>query len=168
MAETAVRKLANGKNKFYLGAAYFCLSEYYSWGNLKESAEKRRLVELAVQAYEQTSNLEQLAYCLKHLADLYALNDERSKALAMLDRSLKIYGQINYTRLQAVYVLYTYTYYNDGDYKKALNYGLMALKTALTDGDSSMSLCQINNYIGITLFHLKENRRAIAYYQDAL
>ena len=33
----------------------------------------------------------------------------------------------------------------------ALNYGLMALKAAQADGDSSMSLCQINNYIGITL-----------------
>ena len=44
----------------------------------------------------------------------------------------------------------------------------MALKSALSVGDSSMSLCQINNYIGIILGRLKESKKAIAYYQDAL
>ncbi len=34
--------------------------------------------------------------------------------------------------------------------------------------DSSMSLCQINNYIGITLFRLNESEKAIGYYQEAL
>ena len=89
LAETAVKRLSNGKNKYYSGIAYFSLSEYYSWGNASESAEKRRLVELAVQSFEQTGYVEQLAYCLKHLADLYALNDEREKALEKLDRSLR-------------------------------------------------------------------------------
>ena len=80
----------------------------------------------------------------------------------------ELYKSIGYTALQGVYVLYSYIYYTDGDYKQALNYGLMALKNAQTKGDSSMSLCQINNYIGITLFRLNENEKAIGYYQDAL
>lgn len=168
MAETAVNLLRKGKNKYYLGTAYFCLSEYYSWGNISEAAEKRRLVDLAIQAYEQTSNLEQLAYCLKLLADLYALNDERPKALEKLDRCLQIYESLHYTALQGVYVLYSNIYYTDGDYKKALNYGLMALKNAQSGGDSSMSLCQINNYIGITLIRLKESEKALGYFQAAL
>ena len=168
MAETAVNRLSKGKNKFYLGTAYFCLSEYYSWGNASESAEKRRLVELAVQSFEQTANVEQLAYCLKHLADLYALNDEREKALKNLDRALHLYESIGYTGLHIVYVLYSYIYYTDGNYKLALKYGLMALEKAQAVGDSSMSLCQINNYIGNTLVRLKENEKAISYYQDAL
>ena len=168
MAETAVNRLRKGKNKFYLGTAYFCLSEYYSWSNESESPEKRRLVELAVQSFEQTTHFEQLAYCLKHLADLYALKDEREKALVMLTRSLQIYKSIGYTALQAVYVLYANIYYNEADYKQALNYGLMALKNAQSEGDSSMSLCQINNNIGITLFRLNENEKAIGYYKDAL
>lgn len=168
MAEKAVAKLSNGKNKFYLGTAYFCLSEYYSWGNIDESAEKRRLVDLAAQSFEQTKNLEQLAYCLKLGADLYALNDEREKALDKLNRCLQIYEALKYTALQGVYVLYSNIYYTEGNYKQALNYGLMALKNAQAGGDSSMSLCQINNYIGITLVRLKEDEKAIAYYQDAL
>ncbi len=35
----------------------------------------------------------------------------------------------------------------------------MALKNAQTGRDSSMSLCQINNYIGITLFRLNGKRK---------
>ncbi|KIC92604.1 tetratricopeptide repeat-containing sensor histidine kinase [Flavihumibacter solisilvae] len=168
MAETAVKRLGNSKNKYYSANAYFLLSEYYSWGNLNESAEKRRLVELAIQSYEHTKYKEQLAFCLKHLADLYALNDEREKAVKMLDRSLQIYKSIGYTSLQGVYILYSYIYYQEGDYKHALNYGLMALKNAQIRGDSSMSLCQINNYIGKTLFRLNENEKAIGYYREAM
>jgi two-component system, sensor histidine kinase PdtaS len=165
---SAVALLNKGKNKFYLGTAYFCLSEYYSWGNPNESGEKRRLVELAVQSFEQTNNKEQLAYCLKLLADLYALNDERGKALEMLDRCLRIYEALHYTALQGVYVLYSNIYYTEGNYKLALNYGLMALKNAQAGADSSMSLCQIDNYIGLTLQRLKESEKAIVYYRDAL
>jgi two-component system, sensor histidine kinase PdtaS len=168
MAETAVNRLINGKNKYYSGTAYFCLSEYYSYANANESPEKRRLVELAVQSYEQTRNIEQLVYCLKLLADLYALNDERAKALKNLDRCLHLYDSIGYTALQGVYILYSTIYYTEGDYKQALNYGLMALKNAQSGGDSSMSLCQINNNIGITLDRLNDSEKAIDYYQAAL
>ncbi|MBS1659899.1 MAG: tetratricopeptide repeat protein [Bacteroidetes bacterium] len=167
-AETALSRLIKGKNKFYLGTAYFCLSDYYSYSDAGESIEKRRLVELAVQSFEQTNNIEQLAYSLKFLADLYALNDEREKALEKLGRVLPLYESIHYTALQGVYILYSNIYFTDGNYKTALNYGLMALKNAQTGGDTSMSVCQINNYVGIILNRLKENERAIDYYQAAM
>lgn len=168
MAERATDQLKNGQNNFYLGTAYFCLSDYHSWGNVSEGAEKRRLVELAVQAFEKTNNIQQLVYCIKLLADLYALNDERVKAIEMLNRCVPLYESIGYTALQGVYVLYSNIYYTDGNYKQALNYGLMALKNAQSGGDSSMTLCQINNYIGITLRRLNENEKAIGYFEEAM
>ena len=81
LAERAVSLLADAKNRYYTGVAYFSLSEYYNYANAVEGAEKRRLVELAVQSFQQSGNIEQEAYCLKFLADLYAINDERVKAL---------------------------------------------------------------------------------------
>ena len=168
LAERAVSLLADAKNRYYTGVAYFSLSEYYNYANAVEGAEKRRLVELAVQSFQQSGNIEQEAYCLKFLADLYAINDERVKAIGKLNLSLQLYKSINFKALHAVYILYSNIYYTDGNYKQALNYGLMALKSALSVGDSSMSLCQINNYIGIILGRLKESKKAIAYYQDAL
>jgi two-component sensor histidine kinase len=168
LAERAVNELKDGKNRYYSATAYFCLSEYYSYDIPTEAAERRRLVELAVQSFQQSGSLEQEAYCLMLLADLYALNDEREKALDKLNRCLEIYKSIHYTALQGVYILYSNIYYTDGNYKQAYNYGLMALKNAQAGGDSSMTLCQINNYIGITLVRLKERERAIGYYQAAL
>ncbi len=64
LATAALNRLSTGKNQYYLGTAYFCLSEYYSYSNVNESAEKRRLVEKSVEAYEQTNNMERLAYSL--------------------------------------------------------------------------------------------------------
>jgi two-component system, sensor histidine kinase PdtaS len=168
LAERAASLLKNAINKYYTGTAYFSLSEYYSYDNPVESAEKRHLVELAVQAFHQSGNIEQEAYCLKFLADLYALNNEREKAIEKLNRSLQLYKSIHFTSLHAVYILYSNIYYTNGNYREALNYGLMALNSALNVGDSSMSLCQINNYIGIILDRLKENEKAIGYYQSAL
>lgn len=168
LAEKAVSLLKDAKNKYYSAVAYFSLSEYYTYGDPVEGAGKRRLVELAVQSFQQSGNIEQEAYCLKFLADLYAINDERPKAIEKLNESLQLYKSINFKALHAVYILYSNIYYTDGNYKQALNYGLMALKSALSNGDSSMSLCQINNYIGVILGRLKESKKAIAYYQDAL
>lgn len=168
LAERAVGLLKNAKNKYYLGVAYFSLSDYYDYGDPGESAEKRRLVELAVQAFHQAGYVEQEAYSLKVLADLYALNNERGTALEKLNRSLALYQSFHFTALQGVYILYSNIFYTDGNYKEALNYGLMALKSALSVGDTSMSLCEINNYIGNTLDRLKENKKAIGYYQAAL
>ena len=168
LAEKAVGLLKNAKNKYYTGTAYFSLSEYYNYDNPAESPVKRGLVNLAVQSFHQSGNIEQEAYCLKFLADLYALNDERAKAIDNLNLSLQLYKSIHFTSLHAVYILYSNIYYTDGNYKQALNYGLMALKSAITVGDSSMSLCQINNYIGNTLGRLNESEKAIGYYQSAL
>lgn len=168
LAERAVNLLRGAKNRYYTAVAYFSLSEYYKYDDPVEGAEKRRLVELAVRAFHQSGYIEQEAYCLKFLADLYAINDERTIAIEKLNQSLQLYKSINFTALHAVYILYSNIYYTDGDYKQALNYGLMALKSALSNGDSSLSLCQINNYIGITLGRLNEHEKAINYYLDAL
>ena len=99
LAEMAVKRLSKGKNKFYLGQLIYAYRNIIAGAIWSESAEKRRLMELAVQAYEQTHNLEQLAYCLKHLADLYSLNDERKKRSKTLDRALEIYESISYKGL---------------------------------------------------------------------
>lgn len=168
LAEKAVDLLKNAKNKYYSGVAYFSLSDYYNYANPVENAEKRRLVDLAVHAFHQAGYIEQEAYSLKFLADLYSVDDLREKAIEKLDQSLQLYKSINFTKLQGVYILYSNVYFTDGNYKQALNYGLMALKSALTDGDSSMTLCQINNYVGITLGRLNEHEKAIGYYKAAL
>ena len=167
MADSAVALLKNGKNKYYLGKAYFALSDYYDYLKPKENAEKRRLVELAAAAYQQSGNLQLQAFSLTFLADLYYADDERTKALEALDTALALYKSIRYDRLQSVYILYSTIYYLDNLFKLSLNYGLLAMKTAVSTGDSSMTLCQINNHIGLIYSELKEHEKAIAYFLNS-
>jgi hypothetical protein len=105
MAEAAVRMLAGSPNKYYLGRAYFNLSEYYRYTDRTELVEKIRLVELASQCFAQSKYIESYAYSLKHLADLYEINEQRSKVLENLNLSMRLYKSIHYTKLYGVYVL---------------------------------------------------------------
>ena len=167
MAEKAVHILLSS-NKFYLGRAYFYLSEYYQYSDRTELVEKIRLVELAVQCFAQSKYVEFHANSLKHLADLYEINEQRSKVLENLNLALKLYKSIHYPKLSGVYVLYNRYYYLSGNYKLALDYGLMALKDVESNKDSTLLYCQINNYMAITLIHLKEREHAIRYFKIAL
>ena len=97
LAEKAVGLLKNAKNQYYAGVACFSLSDYYNYANPVENAEKRRLVELAIQSFHQAGYIEQEAYSLKFLADLYAVDDLREKAIEKLNRSLQLYKSINFT-----------------------------------------------------------------------
>jgi two-component sensor histidine kinase len=168
MAEKAVSILASSNNKYYLGRAYFNLSNYYRYADRTELVEKIRLVELAVECFARSKYVMAHAHSLEFLADLYEINEQHSKVLEHLDLALKLYKSINYTKLHAVFVLYNRYYFLGGNYKLALDYGLMALRVAETAKDSTLLYCQINNYLGITLVHLKERERAIGYFKIAL
>ncbi|MEO5638377.1 MAG: sensor histidine kinase [Chitinophagaceae bacterium] len=168
IAENAVSILSRGSNKYYLGKAYFSLSDYYRYTDRTELVEKIRLVEIAVQYFAQSKNIVSYANSLKYLADLYEINGQGLKVLETLNLSLKMYESIHYPKLSGVYVLYNRYYYLRGNYKLALDYCLMALKDAERAGDTSLSYCQINNYMAITLCHLKERERATGYYKIAL
>lgn len=168
LAERAVNLLKTAHNRYYAAVAYFTLSEYYSFEDTVAAREKRRLVQEAANAFHYAGYVEQEAYCLKYLADLYAIAGERKKAIQLLDQSVDLYKTINFTTLHAVYIIYSNIYYTEGDYKQALKYALLALKSAQANSDTSLSRCQINNTIGIILGRLKEYNRAFGYYQDAL
>src|SRR4030095_13704192 len=167
MAEKAVIILRSSK-KFYLGRAYFYLSEYYDYSDRMQLVVKIRLVELAAQCFAQSKYVEFHANSIKHLADLYEINEDRSKVIENLNLALKLYKSINYPKLSGVYVLYNRYYYLGGNYKLAMEYGLMALKDAERNKDSTLLYCQINNYMAITLVHLKEREHAIRYFKVAL
>lgn len=168
LAANALTILGNSRNKYYLGKAYFNLSDFYHYTNREELVEKIRLVELAVQCFAQSKYVVIYANSVKHLADLYEINEQRSKVLENLNLSLKLYQSVNYPKLCGVYVLYNRYYYLGGNYKLALDYCLLALRNAESTGDSSMLYCQINNYMAITLVHLKERMHAVDYFKIAM
>ena len=166
--ENAIDILKNTDDKFHLAQAYFELAQFYNYRDHSQAAEKIKLVEQAAGYYQKTDHVELTAYTLKYLADLYNLHGEPLKALQIIKSSLEYYSSIHYNSLQGIYVVFSKIYYRLGDYRKSLDYGIMALKTADRMKDTTMQVCEINNRIGMSLGDLGEFDQAIPYFKDGL
>ncbi|MEO7045523.1 MAG: tetratricopeptide repeat protein, partial [Ferruginibacter sp.] len=168
MVEQAIATISKQKDKSRLPDAYLELSDYYDYNDSAQLSEKISLVEKAVTGFQQSGNKERQGFSLKVLADLYINQGNYSLALEKLHLALEAYNSIHYTQLQGVYVLLGSIYINNGNYKQALVYELMALDYAEKNKDTSMNLCQINNYIGIVFYQLGEKEKAVKHYEAAL
>jgi two-component sensor histidine kinase len=167
-AGNAVNILSKGSDKLLLAESYFRLADCYGYNDEKELNERIRLMETALSYYQQTNNTERIGTCHYVLGDLYQVHDEYPKALQHLRQALSAYDSAKYARVQGVYTLMGNIYVGQGDFRQALNYGLLALKTAENVGDTSLQLCQINNGIGRTFVRLNERQKATTYFNQAL
>lgn len=162
--------LQAGNNKVLLGKAYFEMSEYYS-GNFLHATmlERMKFLQLAIAAFAETDHLVELARCYRFLADLHQMNNDNATAFTEIRTALKYYNQAGYKETQGAFSLLGRLYYEQGDYKQALNYELMALKIAVNSTEDNVRLiCQINNNIGYTYFKLNENQKALQYFMQSL
>jgi two-component sensor histidine kinase len=176
--EKAIQILSNTPDKFRLGQAYRELSDYYDYQDPAQLPRKIQLVEQAVNSFKESGHIEQVANSLRTLGELYSSaadvgspgNYYNNLALALekLKLSLALYKSIQYTNLQGIYVSLGQVYFSQTDYEQSLNYELRALKTAESVHDTTMQLCQINNHIGITLFHLGDYEKAVGYFKNAI
>lgn len=169
-AEKALHMLQRGKNKALLAQAYSELAACYPVWDPQQSPEKIRLADSAAELYGQAGDIENQANSLEYLADLYLMSfdDHGMKAFETLNRCLAAHRSIHNNRLTRVYLLYGEIYNEWGNYSRSANYKLMALQSDENSGDTSMSLCEINNSIGITLDYAKEGGMARNYYRRAL
>jgi tetratricopeptide (TPR) repeat protein len=152
-------------DKSLLGEVYFEMSNYYNYDFTSKTIKQRlKFIELAVPCFQESSNIEQLAYCYKIIADLHHLINEYEKAFDEVKLSIKLYQSINYPELQGPYTLISKLYYARGDYKQSLSYGLAALKIAEFNGDTTMQLCEIDNNLGYTFYKLNDIDNALKYF----
>jgi len=169
---TAVKKaieiLKSSTDWYHLGEAYFEIIQYDYYDNPDLFTQKIHLTEQAVQAFQQSGHIEIYAYTLKFLADLYTLNYETGKGLRTLQLSLAAYKSIHYKLLQGVYDVLGQVYHTQKDFTKALNYELIALKTARQNDDTTMQLCEIYNHLGLTCSEMHEYPQALIYFKGAL
>jgi two-component system, sensor histidine kinase PdtaS len=168
LVEKAVSILETASNKHYLGRAYYELSRHYGYADLRERSTRIKLVERAVNCFEQAGTLNQNAYSLEMLGDLYNINQEYPKAIQILHRAVDAYKSTGHPELQGVYVLLGASYKYQGNYPQSLLYTLKALKTAQTLGDTSMQLCQINNTLGVIYNEIDNKEMAAKYFIDGL
>jgi len=150
-----------------LGYAYFDLSGYYSLSG-SELIERIRWVEQSLSAFQQAGSKRKEADVLKELGDLRQIQGDYIKALSDLKQALKIYQSIRYPALHGTYDLMGIISADLGDYEQALNYGLLAVKTAEQVKDTSLQIATIYNRVGITYSQLKKYEQAYEYWKKGL
>jgi len=169
MVEQAIKVFESGKNKDYLGQAYYEFATYHDYNDSAQLSKRIDLTRKSIDAFQQAGDLKRKAMSLVALGDLYTMNssDYPSSILA-LKQALAIYDSLKYQNLQGVYVLLGTVYENQPDYPSALFYLLKALKIARSTGDSSMQLCQICNQLGMIYYYIDRLDMSIRYLNDAL
>jgi two-component sensor histidine kinase len=168
IVKIAIDRLKNGNNKSYFAKANFELATYYDYTQADQLTEMIRLVEIAVAAFRQTTNVERYAYSLQFLGDLYLNQNDFLKSREALDSSLAAYNSIQYQNLSGVYTLYGTLFRLMRNHRQALKYSLMAMKNAESMGDTSMLLCQIYNTIGNLYVVVKDPENGLVYFDKAL
>jgi two-component sensor histidine kinase len=167
-ARRAIVSLSKTTGKNELANCYVELARYYDPYNDNDLQEKIKLNEQAALFFRQAGNREAAAQTFKHLGELSVFNGNYKKALLHLEEALTIFKQIHYKDLQGVYDLMCNACRQMGDYTKALQYGLSALKTAEAQKDSSAQLSAICNHVGATLYYLGKPAEAAGYYEKGI
>jgi len=165
LVEEAIRILDKGQYNCVKGKAYAALADYFDINAQTEVPDRMRAFKQAIAAFKAGGYIEQEAYIYKMLAETDSSDVTTEEEL---NQSLALYNSIHYTQLQGVYDLYTAVYIVRSNFAEALKWGLKALKTAATVGDSTMQLCAIDNHIAIIYRHNRDSVNAIKYYTDAL
>ena len=169
MVEQAIKVFESGKNKDYLGQAYYELATYYDYNDSVQFSKRIALIQESIDAFQQAGDPKRKAMSLVALGDLYTQNiSDFPNSILALKQALAIYDSLKYQNLQGVYVLLGVVYQNQTDYPQALFYLLKALKSARSTKDSSMQLCQIYNHLGIVYYYIDRLDVAVKYYNDAL
>ena len=169
MVEKAIKVLEYGTNKDYLGQACYELSTYYDYTDSLQLFKRITLVEQSIEYFRQARDFKRTGKSLEALGDLYGETGDFDKTIVVLKLSLSAYDSIKYQSLQGVYGLLGVAYLFQGrDYNLALFYLLKSLKTAQLVQDTSLRLCQVNNYIGLLYNEIGRSDTAVEYLGNAL
>src|SRR5258706_5246127 len=166
--EEAVRVLESSDNKYYLGKSLYELSGYYDYRHPDEYRKRVTLVENAVAAFQKSKAILEEAEALQMLGDLYNMYEDYDKAIEALQHALSAYVSVNHKALEGVYILLGDIYLSKNDYKQAIYYHLLALKTAQRCQDSTMQLCQIYSNLAALYSEIARHETSLKYHQEAL
>ena len=140
-----------------------------TYANLgRELEEKIAYYRRALDAFGRAGQPKRQADVHKDLGDLYGLQGNAALALIELRKALALYQATGHRALQGVYDLLGDIFAQMGDYQEGLRYGLLAVRTAGEEGDSTLQLCTIYNRVGMMYYRLKQFQKAHAYYVKAL
>jgi two-component sensor histidine kinase len=126
-----------------------------------------RLNSQIVSLLRRSGDTLKLADELVHRGDLYQMLSKNAQSLSLLRQALDLYRSIGHRQLQHVYNRLGFVAGKTGDYEAAVRYGLLAVQTAETFGDSAR-LGDIYNHLGFTFTQLNQPEKALRYYYKSL
>jgi two-component system, sensor histidine kinase PdtaS len=155
----------------FLGRALLEKGDYLNSDDDKQY-EKIALLKDALTCFDSPGYVKTRAAVWKMLGDMYQQRHQIAGnvglALAAYQRSMDTYFSFGYRNVQDIYIEMGEMYLFIGDNSQALRYCLLAAQTAERSGDSSHTLCEIDNYTGITYLVLLDYANAEKYFLQAL
>jgi two-component sensor histidine kinase len=136
--------------------------------NDQEIADKIKYYEQGAALYGRLNQTLKQAQLKEFIGDLYHVKRDYSIALQVLTESLDLYQRVHYDRLQGIYALMGVVYSELDIYVKALQYNLLAIKTAEKVGDNSSLMLAIYNRLGVFYADTYGDSLAIYYYTKGL
>jgi two-component sensor histidine kinase/tetratricopeptide (TPR) repeat protein len=144
-------------------------AEYLPATNDETAGIKVAYQEKAVPFFEQAGAIQRVGDAEKMIGDIYGDIGKYPEAWVHLNRALNAYNSIGYnTSLQGLYDLLGIVATLMGDFQEGLRYGLLAVKTAKENKDSSLALCTIYNRVGMTYVKVSDFKEAYKYYKLGL
>lgn len=141
---------------------------YYSIDVEEQLKEKIRLYEEAAHQYHKAGATGDEAFALRMTGDCYHVWGKFEEALTILHKALALYKESGRKDLQGLYDLLGIIATSTGDYSLGMTYGLMAVRTAEEQHDSSLQLSTIYNRVGITHYQLGDYQQALDYSRKGL
>lgn len=125
--------------------------------------------EKAIALFEKAGNIKRMGDAEVSVGDHYADLGKYPESWVHLNRALHIYQNIGFNKsLEGLYDLLGVVATLMGDFQEGLRYGLLAVKTARENNDTSLVLCTIYNRVGITYVKVSDFKEAYKYYMLAL
>ncbi|WP_176885105.1 tetratricopeptide repeat-containing sensor histidine kinase [Dyadobacter soli] len=158
------------KSGNFLGEGNALLEKRSQYPLSEQNCKERIMIaRQAAAAFHNAGSKKDEADALKELGDImqFCVVD-LPEALTILKRSLALYKEVNFKELHGVYDLIGSVYSNLGAYDEAIEYGLLAVKTAEGLGDSTMQLCTIYVRLALTYFQQGDYNLCNHYHQKAL
>jgi two-component sensor histidine kinase len=164
--EAAIKLFSKHKNYRMQGEAYYRLAGFFDLDT--QMKERIKYTNLSLDAFRAAKLAVKQGAVLQTLGELYHYNSENGPALSSLKQSLQAYKSVNYKQLMGVYDLLGSVYTSLGAPEEGIRYGILALRNAEANGDTSLQLSTIYTRLGMTYYRLREHSKAIENFEHAL
>ncbi len=152
-----------------VGEAYLEQSSYYlDYNDSAQNANRANCYDSAIIYFKVAGLNKRQADVLKDLGDIKFNQANDTGAMRCLHEALNIYTSIGYKRLQGVYDLLGVVSSDKGDYVNGVKYGLLAVKAAEEDNDTTMQICTIYLRVGIAYSSWNDHYRAVEFLKKSM